>query len=463
MDNSVTAKLESAGQGHVLRFWNTLDDSQKSALEAQIASLDLGAVERMAQMLREGGAAERRDSEMIPAPAIALPNGAEREAAVQRGGEELRAGRVAVVLVAGGQGSRLGFDGPKGAYSVGPVTGAPLFYFHSRKILALSRRYGASLPFYIMTSEVNDEATRKCFMDNAYFGLDEKDVFFFKQGVWPALDAKGKIILDAPGHIFMSPDGHGGILAALAKSGAVDDMEKRGISTVFYFQVDNPMVEIADPAFIGLHLLNKADISVKVCAKRDPGEGLGMMVLRDGHAEMVEYTELTEEQKNRRTKDGDLYFKFGSVAIHVFDFGFLKRETSALLPLHLAHKKIPYCLDDGTVVKPDAPNGYKFEKFVFDAIPDASRVIDVVFDRAEEFSPVKNAEGSDSPDTCRRDMQEKWARWFAMCGVTLPRKSDGSLAARIEIDPATAIDAVSLAAHLAKNPLEVREGMDLCL
>lgn len=464
MNEKTIADLNAAGQGHVLRFWDKLDDAGRAGLAAQIDALDFDALARMGGILRErtgadaGGAVPAQ--QISPAPAEQI-SGQARDEAVARGEAELRAGRVAVVLVAGGQGSRLGFDGPKGAYPVGPITDRPLFFFHSRKILALSRRYGAPVPFYIMTSDVNDEATRRCFAENSFFGLDENDVFFFRQGVWPALDEDGKIILDAPGHMFMSPDGHGGILSALDKSGAMADMERRGISTVFYFQVDNPMVEIADPAFIGLHLLRDAEISVKVCAKRDPQEGLGMMVVRDGRFAMVEYTELTEEEKNRRDADGELFFKFGSVAIHVFSLKFLKRETSVALPLHLAHKKIPFCADDGAVVKPAAPNGFKFEKFVFDVIPDAERVIDVVFDRAEEFSPVKNAEGNDSPATCKRDMQLKWARWLEACGVAVPRDADGVPAMRIEIDPATASDAASLAAWIKAHPLDVSK--DICI
>ena len=448
--------LEKEGQAHVLRFWDRLADDERKSLEAQVDALDFAALARMRQMLAARGASGAAEAaEPEPAPVETLADGPELGVVRERGESELRAGRVAVVLVAGGQGSRLGFDGPKGAFPVGPVTNRPLFFFHARKILALSRRYGAPVPFYVMTSEANDAATRAFFAENGFFGLPEGDVFFFRQGMWPALDPEGRIILDAPGHIFMSPDGHGGILAALKSSGALADMARRGITTAFYFQVDNPLVEIADPAFIGLHLLRGADISIKVCAKRDPQEGLGMVVVRDGRFAMVEYSELTEKQKNRRRADGDLYYKFGSVAIHVFDVGFLAREAEAPLPLHIAHKKIPVCGPDGRVVKPDAPNGYKFEKFVFDVIPDARVVVNLAFDRADEFSPVKNASGDDSPDTCRRDLQAKWARWFEACGVKVPRLAGGAPAVAIEIDPATADGPEALRAYLAGHAVDV--------
>jgi UDP-N-acetylglucosamine/UDP-N-acetylgalactosamine diphosphorylase len=262
--------------------------------------------------------------------------------------------------------------------------------------------------------------------------------------MWPALDAKGHIILDQPGHIFMSPDGHGGTLTALAKDGCLADMERRGINTVFYFQVDNPMVEIADPAFIGLHVARQADVSVKLCAKRDPKEGLGVVVERGGRFEMVEYTELTDEQANRRTAAGELYFKYGSVAIHVFSFAFMKAEANKAMPLHVAHKKIPVCQEDGSVVKPEKNNGYKFEKFIFDVLPDAKTVLNLAFDRAEEFSPVKNASGVDSPATCKHDMQAKWLRWFKAAGIQMPVNASGAPVFPMEIDPAYALDAADL-------------------
>ena len=444
--------LDREGQGHVLRFFDKLDAAGRAALLKQVDALDFASIDRMRKLLAERGKASAAPAaEPEPAPVVEFSE-KEQETAAVRGEAELRAGKVGVVLVAGGQGSRLGFDGPKGAYPVGPLSNRPLFFFHARKILALSRAYGAPVPFYIMTSETNDAATRDCFEANGYFGLDKADVHFFKQGMWPALDPDGKIILDRPDHIFMSPDGHGGTISALKANGLLDDMERRGLSTVFYFQVDNPLVAIADPAFIGLHLLRGADISIKVCAKRDPQEGLGMVVERGGRCEMVEYTEFTDEQKNRRRADGDLYYKFGSVAIHVFSFDFLKREAAANMPLHIAHKKIAHCADDGQIVKPDKPNGYKFEKFIFDVLPDATTVVNVAFDRADEFSPVKNAEGNDSPATCRHDLVAKWTRWFDECGVKVPA------GVTIEIDPAFANSPKELMTRLCSGFVPVFDG-----
>ena len=427
-----SGKLASCGQEHLLAYWKELSKKERSALLEQIAAIEPEDLRRCGEALGRDGNVP--DSSKGKAPKVARLRGTALLKAIAAGEKELRKGRVAALLVAGGQGSRLGYDGPKGCYPVGPISGAPLFYFHARKILARSIRYGAPIPFYVMTSEANNAATVACFEENDYFGLDPENVFFFTQGMWPGMTKDGKVILDAPGHIFMSPDGHGGLLAALKRSGALADMKKRGIKSVFFFQVDNPLVEIADPAFIGHHVLEKSEYSLKLCAKRDPYEKVGMPMRFGSSYRMVEYTEMTDEQCNRRGKDGELYFKYGSPAIHVFDRAFLEREASKPMPLHLAFKKIP-ALENGKVVKPAEPNGYKFEKFIFDILPNAKRAAFLAFEQKDEFSPVKNAEGSDSPGTCRADMRSKWVGWLEEAGMKVPPDMP------VEIDPVYALDA----------------------
>ena len=424
--------LASCGQEHLLAYWKKLSKTERTELLKQIESINPDDLKRCSEALGKGG--DVPDSSKGVAPKVATLKGAALAKAVAAGEKELRAGKVAALLVAGGQGSRLGYDGPKGCYSIGPVSGAPLFYFHARKILARSIRYGASSPFYVMTSEANNAATVACFEENDYFGLNPEDVFFFTQGMWPGMTKDGKVILDDPGHVFMSPDGHGGLLAALKRSGALADMKKRGIRSVFFFQVDNPLVEIADPAFIGHHVLEKSEYSLKLCAKRDPYEKVGMPMRFGSVYRMVEYTEMTDEQCNRRGKNGELYFKYGSPAIHVFDRAFLEREASKPMPLHLAFKKIP-TVENGKVVKPAEPNGYKFEKFIFDILPNAKRAAFLAFEQKDEFSPVKNAEGADSPDTCRADMRAKWVKWLDEAGVKIASDLP------VEIDPVYASDA----------------------
>ena len=426
--------LKGCGQEHVLAYWKKLNKKDQAALLEQIAKIEPKNVKYCQEALKKGG--DKVDSSKGKAPKVAELKGAALKKAIAAGEKELRAGRVAALLVAGGQGSRLGYDGPKGCYSIGPITGQPLFYFHARKILARSIRYGASIPWYIMTSEANNAATVKCFEENDYFGLNPNDVFFFTQGMWPGMTADGKIILDAPGHVFMSPDGHGGLLAALKRSGALADMKKRGIRSISFFQVDNPLVEVADPAFVGYHVLQKSEYTLKLCAKRDPFEKVGMPMLIGKSYRMVEYSEMTKEQCLRK-QNGKLYYLYGSPAIHVFDRAFLEREAAKAMPVHLAFKKIPTVVG-GKVVKPAEPNGYKFEKFIFDILPNAKRAAFLAFDQKEEFSPVKNAEGSDSPATSKADLQAKWARWFAALGVKVPADLP------LEIDPAYALDAEDL-------------------
>lgn len=448
------ALLEANGQGHVLAHWANLDSAQRQDLLVQVATIDMQAIKRMQAMLAESVSAATAADGIEPAAVAELGALAERERseALSAFGESaLSRGEVGVLLVAGGQGSRLGFEGPKGAYSIGPVSGASLFEIHARKVLALERRYGAGVPFYIMTSQANDVPTRAFFEEHGYFGLSPERVLFFTQGMWPALDLEGRILLETPGRIFMSPDGHGGTITALRDRGMFDDMERRGLHSVFYFQVDNPLVEIADPRFVGLHLKEGAEVSTKVCSKRDPAEGLGVVAVKGGRSLIVEYSELTPQQMQEKRSDGRLKLLFGSVAIHVFSVAFLKKEAEAAMPLHKAIKKVP-CVDArGNAVKPAAPNACKFEKFIFDVIPDAAVALNVEFDRACEFSPVKNAEGNDSPATTQRDIVRKFAGWMETAGVKVPRGADGEPRWRLEIDPCFALDAEELAGKLGSG------------
>lgn len=434
--------LKDNDQSHVVRFWTSLGSKDRAGLLAQIEDLNFAEIARMRAVLTRAKRTIPADD--IEPAAVLRPSKAQLASALAAGKKALSEGKVGVILVAGGQGSRLGFDGPKGCFPIAPISGATLFEIHCRKVLALERSYGCSVPFYVMTSRDNNAATKAFFASNNYFGLCRDRVLFFVQGMWPALDVGGHVILDRPGHIFMSPDGHGGTLSALGASGMLPDMTRRKLTTLFYFQVDNPLVEIAEPAFIGLHNMRKADMSVKVCGKRDPGEGLGVVVESGGKCRIVEYTELTDAQKHARTRGGQLKYNAGSVAIHVFSLGFLRRMSTIKLPLHTAHKKVPFCDDEGRTIKPDVPNAFKFEKFIFDVLPKARRAMILEFQRDDEFSPVKNADGSDSPGTVRQDMVLKCARWLEQCGVKIPRGPEGHPKFMIEIDPCFAVDAAEL-------------------
>lgn len=422
--------LSEVGQSHILSFWSDLTAIERKALLRQVGDFDVASLNRCRQALSLPKSEETCSSMAGKAPKVMQLKGDFKDKCVSKGEAELRSGRVAVLLVAGGQGSRLGFEGPKGAYPIGPLTGKPLFNYHARKILALSQKYSKPLPWYIMTSEANDADTKKCFAANKHFGLDPKNIMFFTQGMWPGMSSDGRVIMQSKSRVFLSPDGHGGLLAALSRSGALQDMKRRGIKHVFFFQVDNPLVEIADPAFIGYHALEKSEFSLKLCAKRDPFEKVGVPMLFKDSYRMVEYTEMTKEQCLKKRADGKLYHLYGSPAIHVFDRAFLEREADQDMPLHLAFKKIPTIDSKGLQVKPTEPNGYKFEKFIFDLLPKARKAAFLAFNQEDEFSPLKNAEGDDSPETCRRDMMAKWRRLLADKGVVISQD------AVFEFDPA---------------------------
>ena len=438
-------KMAQHGQDHVLRFWDRLDEQQRAGLLTQIADLDLDALARMRALLAQNEAPVTAD--IRPADVVQL-SGPARQEAREAGEAALRSGKVGCVLVAGGQGTRLGYDGPKGCFPVGPVSNASLFRIHARKILALERKYGAPVPFYIMTSLENDGPTRAFFKEHGFFGLDPDRVRFFSQGLWSAMTDDGLLVLERPDRIFTSPDGHGGLLSALHMRGMLDDMARRGLETLFYFQVDNPLVEIADPAFVGLHRARQAEMSVKVCAKSGPEEKVGVVVTRAGRDAVVEYSELTREQMYATGPGGELMFRYGSVAIHMFSLDFLIRAAGVPMPIHKARKKVPFCDEAGRTVKPETPNAVKFEKFIFDLLPEAKRTLNMEFAREDEFSPVKNATGEDSAETARRDMMRKAARWLTLCGVTVPRSENGEPLHKLEIDPCYACCPEDLRAKL---------------
>jgi UDP-N-acetylglucosamine/UDP-N-acetylgalactosamine diphosphorylase len=463
---AAAAVLQKFGQSHVLRFWGTLSNWSRQQMLAQIRSIDFDLMARMATEYIKTNANELNARELKPAPVISIAHQRQSPKDVSErrmdGEKFLRSGRLAALLVAGGQGSRLGFEGPKGALPIGPVSNKPLFQLHAEKLLAGARRYGVALPWYIMTSETNDAETKDFFQSHNFFGLRQQDVFFFKQGEMPALDAGGKLILDAPDHIFMNPDGHGGTLRALQKSGALKDMQRRGIEEIFYFQVDNVLLNMCDPLFIGYHLHAEAEMSAKVCAKRDAAEKMGLMGMIDGRMAVIEYSDMRDEDKKALLPDGTLKYKYGNLAIHLLKRSFIERElgdsegnkSSGRLPWHLAHKRIPYIDDGGNLVNPSQPNGYKFETFIFDALGDARRVVCMEVDRRDEFSGVKNAEGEDSPATAKAAMTEVYARWLEAAGVSVPR-AGGNVMSRIEISPLYALDAAELA---AKVPADLQIG-----
>ena len=453
---SVGDRLASAGQHRLAARLARLSGVDEARLREQVEALDIDLVGRLVGGLVEddahaglGRVEPLAAQDVIPLPRTEADREREREA--RRAGEEaLRAGRVAAVLLAGGQGTRLGFDGPKGAFPFSPITHTTLFAHHAAKIDALRRRYGAPLPWYVLTSPQNDAVTREFFAEHGHFGLAPQSVRFVVQGTLPAVDREdGSILLEAPDRLALSPDGHGGLLSALRGSGALDEMAAAGAETIFTFQVDNPMLSVCRPDFVGHHVGGEADMSTMVVRKLGPEERMGVIARIDGRTGVVEYSDLPDELAQQRDGEGELAYWAGSIAVHCIEIAFVRdlTEGGLRLPYHRAVKKVPHVDDEGRAVEPDEPNAVKFETFLFDALPSASRTVSVEVRREDEFSPIKNAEGPDSPATARRDLNRTYARWLEAAGAAVARDADGE-PPDIEVDPRFALDAGELAARL---------------
>jgi UDP-N-acetylglucosamine/UDP-N-acetylgalactosamine diphosphorylase len=446
--SNLRERLQQSGQSHVLAHWSRLTEDERRALHDQINSLDLETIEAL--FLDRDKVYEVPDESRIQ-PAPVLQESAATAATRARGEELLRAGKVAALVVAGGQGSRLGFEHPKGKFPIGPVSQRTLFQIHVEKIRALQRKYRASLPLLVMTSPASDAETRDYFEQNGNFGLNRTDLHFFCQGTMPAVDlASGRLLMEAPHRLFASPDGHGGMLAALAGSGTLQQLRGQGVEALFYFQVDNPLVKIADPVFLGIHAERAAEISLKIVPKEDPLDKLGNLVLIDGRCGIIEYSDLPKELGSKRTPEGKLWLWAGSPAIHIFDLGFLERMSAqgVRIPFHIARKKVPFVDEHGRAIQPEKENALKFERFIFDLLPLADRYVILETSRSEEFIPLKNGTGPDSPETVRQAISNLYAGWLQRAGFELPRQANGDVAIPVEISPLFAMDAEELSKRL---------------
>jgi UDP-N-acetylglucosamine/UDP-N-acetylgalactosamine diphosphorylase len=465
-------KFQRAGQGQVFAFFDQLAPEAQQRLLDEAAEIDLAEIERLTRtLLAKSGAPGVNLDGLAPAPYEKRPeHGGDAAAwakAKAAGDEALRAGRVAAFTVAGGQGTRLGYDGPKGTFPVTPLKQKTLFQVFAEKIRAAGERYGRPLHWFIMTSHANHAATEAFFTEHKFFGLDRGRVHFFRQGRMPAVSFDGKILLETKGSIALSPDGHGGSLRALDRSGSLELMRREGIDTLSYFQVDNPLVRCIDPAFIGWHALRRSEMSSKMVPKAYPEEKVGHFCVQDGRLVVVEYSDLPMAMQRETDAQGQLRYLAGSIAIHVLDREFVRRMASndenAALPFHRADKKIPTLDAQGNPVKPEKPNGVKFEMFVFDALPFARHPVVIETLRQDDFSPVKNAEGLDSPKTCREDQLRQFARWLNAHGAKVETDASGLPRVTVEVSPLFGYDEDSFAdawKKLSPKP-EVRDGLYL--
>lgn len=449
-------RLRQHHQDHLLRWWNELDSDRRAGLASQFAELDLPLLSRLLAepaptAADEEAPAKKAHRAVPPAQLVRAESGAEHKAwttARKRGDDLLREGRVGVVLVAGGEGTRLGFPHPKGKFPIGAVSGKSLFQLLAEQVVARSKRAAAPIPYYVMTSHATHDETVAFFETHDYFGMSRGDVKFFRQGRMPAVDRhSGRILLSDRHELALNPDGHGGILAALDRAKLFDDMRRRGIDFLYYHQVDNPLARVCDPAFLGFHAEYDSEVSTKVVAKLAPEEKMGVVVDVDGRSQIIEYSDLPPEVAARRDAQNELLLWAGSTAIHVFNRSFLEqlRDTKAELPFHRAIKKVPYLDDAGKLVEPDTENAVKFERFIFDVLPLAERTLVVEARREDEFCPLKNKSGDFSPEHVQEGLSRLYAGWLAAAGVAVPAGLP------VEISPLYALDAEELAGKIDRS------------
>lgn len=499
--DAARAILEPIGQTHLLRWWDDLADAQRVTLLDEIESVPWPVVGPLIDTHVRARPAIEVPESLAPAPVYPQQPDDTQKAVYRearaRGESLLADGKVAAFTVAGGQGSRLGFDGPKGAVPVTPVGDRTLFELFAAMVVAASRRYGAPIPWYVMTSPANHEATHAFLAGHGFFGLPEDRVRLFPQAMLPAFDFDGRALLAEKHRIALAPDGHGGSLTALVRSGNLDDMRTRGIELISYFQVDNPLVQPFDPLFIGLHAHTKSEMSTKVAPKADDLERVGNVCLADGRLTVIEYSDFPEALARKRDAAGRRMFNAGNLAIHMIDTAFVDRIVGGTdphayppdsgtdrcdgppnsgtglrarlpdsdtglrarppgepftLPYRRAEKAVAFVDDRGRRVSPEKPNAVKLETFVFDALPLARAGVVLEVDRAEEFSPVKNAAGVDSLESSRRDQCRRAGRWLERAGVRVARNPDGTPAVTVGIDPRFALDPAELAARKDQIP-----------
>jgi len=434
-EDELVVTLREHGQERMALWLQRLRPEQRARLQEQLRAVDFEQLDEFRELIRTPPT-EFGFNDVVPAPVKRLPlSEAEREAerkVEQLGRKALEGDRVAALTVAGGQGTRLRYDHPKGTYPISPIRRASLFQLFAEQILAARRRYGCRMPWLIMTSPTNDAETRRFFEERDYFGLGAETVHLFIQGTNPILDREGRLLL----------------FRALAESGLLERLRRAGHDLISYFQVDNPLVTVADPRFLGHHLSEGAEFSCKVVAKRDPGEGLGVAVHKAGQPMIVEYIDLPPEVATAREPTGMLRFLYGSIAIHIVEVPFAERVARAgRLPWHVARKRYEIVGPEGKKALSEPKGCYKFERFIFDALVFAERSAFVEVSRATEFSPVKSLDGPDSPDAARAALQRMWLEWLQGVGVAVEMPKDFSEPV-VEISPLFASDAEELKERL---------------
>ncbi len=461
-DRVLVAKVHDAGQEHVFDLWESLSEAEQISFLAQLHGIDFPRVRRLIGLLQSSAREVLESRVLQPAPFVELPRSEEdlarREAARAVGEEALRKGEIAVVTAAGE--TRPGQEalGPRGLIPVGPVSGKTIFQLHAESIRALARRYRAAIPWVVVTSATHHAAIVEYFRAREHFGLTGAEVSILTQEELPIVNRRGKLLLADRGRIAMSPNGHGGVLLRILEDDAFLALEMRGIRHIFYFQVDNPMVRIADPVFLGYHILESCELSSKAVRKVDPDEEVGVFCHLGGATGVVEYSELSAGDRTRRGAEGRLEFSAANIAIHTFSMEFLRRlrTTRSEFPVHFVQRKTSYLDRKGNRVQPRTANGFQFQSYIFDALPLARSSLILETSRDGEFSPVKSLTGAASAATARRHLSRMYARWLGKAGADIHLGSEPDPGA-VEISPLYALDAEELKAKMPR-PFAVRDG-----
>ena len=428
-------QLQELDQLHVLRFWDELSANEQVGLARQLDSIDMKLLDDFVNLLHKPEGATQNISP------CEVHKRCECKHHQEVGEEIIRRGELGVLTVAGGDGTRLGWSGPKGTYPATPLSGKSLFQLIAEQIVYAQESYGVIIPWYIMASVSNSELTKSFLLDNNCFGLDRANIFVFDQRQVPTLDENGKLILKTKSSIVTNPDGHGGIISGLQQSGALAEMAGRGIEFLSYVQVDNPLARVIDPIFLAMHVTDDAsskEVSSKCVPKTNPEERVGVFCRKDGSVSIQEYSDLTDAQSADIT-GGELTYGSGSIAIHMFSRSFLEQIASSL-PWHKAMKKVD-CLEGECSV-------LKFETFVFDVLPMAKDSLVVQVKREDEFAPIKNAKGDDSPMTSQSLQASRSRRWLMKAGIDI---EDG---AEVELSPLSGASPSEIKASKIPNPIK---------
>lgn len=400
--NEAYKKLEEYGQTHLLKYYDELSEDSKKSLLSQIENLDLSLLK-----LTRKDESENARGKFEPLGAITIDDIKENyDKYTATGIKAIQDKKVAVVLLAGGQGTRLGFEHPKGMFNIGVTKTLYIFECLVNNTMEVVKKAEQWVPFYIMTSEKNYDETVSFFKENNFFGYNSEYVHFFVQDMAPSVDMDGNIYLEAKDSISLSPNGNGGWFSSIAKAGLLEKIKNDGIEWINVFAVDNVLQRIADPTFIGAVIESGCESGGKVVSKADPDEKVGVLCLEDGKPSIVEYYEMTEEMRTRREADGTLSYNYGVILNYLFRTEKLEKIMNDYMPIHVVSKKIPYIDENAELVCPEEPNGYKFETLVLDMVHMQDSCLSYEVVRNREFAPVKNPKGVDSVESARKLLAE---------------------------------------------------------